>query len=193
MQTDALLLPLPFAAVPFESPPLSRPEIAFDCSFSSSTFDSASPPLADASPPCELDSAPSPVASEGPLVPPVAEPPEPPSVVVVWVLVALFSWWHWSELPVLPVACCLQTVLLLPDPLEPGSPALSWPEIAFDCSFPSSAFASASPPLAAASPPSELASAPSPTASAGPLVPPVAEPPDPPSVVVVCVLLALLS
>jgi len=115
-------------------------------------------------------------------------------VVVSCVLVAVFSWWHWSEPAVSPVACCLQTVeLLLPDPLEPDSPALSRPEIAFDCSFSSSAFASASPPFALASPPSELASAPSPTASEGPLVPPVAEPPGPPVVVVSCVFVAVFS
>src|SRR3954470_8780634 len=133
MQTAPLLVLLPLVPFECESPPLSRPEIAFDCSFSSSTFASASPPLADASPPSELASAPSPIASEGPLTPPVAVPPEPPFVVVVWVLLAVFSWWHWSEPAVSPVACWTQTApLLVPLPLVPfecESPPLSRPEI----------------------------------------------------------------
>src|SRR5438874_718539 len=129
---------------------LSRPEIWFDCLFERTFVDSASPPFAEASPPSELACAPSPTASEGPLVPPDAVPPLPPVVVVTCVLEAVLVWWHWFAPAVLPVASWLQTAELLPPftPFELGSPPLSRPEIAFDWSFPRMFFDSASPPFA---------------------------------------------
>src|SRR5207237_9799875 len=124
----------------------------------------------------------------GPLVPRMASLPGPPVVVVVYVFVLVLSRLLWLAPAVLPVASSLQTDELLPplDSLEPGSPTLSRPEIAFD--WPLSSFVCdwASPPFAEASPPSDLACAPSPTACEGPLVPPSATPPLPAVVVVTC-------
>ena len=88
------------------------PEIWFDWLFSRLTCDSALPPFADALPPYEPPSAPSPTTCEGPPLPPVALPPAPPNVLVVWVLVAVLLWWHCSP-NVLPVASRLQMAELL--------------------------------------------------------------------------------
>src|SRR5205085_10758763 len=133
-------------------------------------------------------------ASEGPLVPPVAEPPLPPVVVVTWVLVAVFSCRHWFAPVVLPVASRLHTapLLLPPMPFEPESPLLSRPEIAFDWSLSSLDCDWAERQFAVEWQPSDFGCAPSPTAIEGPLVPPVATPPLPAVVVVAWVFVAVL-